>query len=195
MSEKPDSHIYSWVTIFADSMRFFVAATRHYQEKLEEELARIKSDDLFSGLLTTQEVDSLEIAKEAKRFREMGDRLQAKIDAAKDAWDYDLTIRHQDVRVLKALGSLYLHHLRSRRDSLVSSHSFSILATQALDAKLARYEELLASGVFRDASLWPLLLLTPREVPPPSQPAEPPSPPQFQTPPARGLSSIEILVS
>jgi hypothetical protein len=156
--EKPDHHVYNWVSLFPDTLRFFLVSARYYQKRLKDELERIRSDDLFSELLDDKTINSLDITKEAKRFEAIADRIQAELDKAPDAWDYDLTLRHQDVRVLKALGMLYLSHLEGRRDRLSTTGRFSTVAIQALDSRIARFREVLSLAVFKGATPWPLLI-------------------------------------
>jgi len=158
MEERPDGFRYQWITIYADSMRFFLAAARHYQLRLEKEVERIQADDLFSKLFEESELDSLDIAKEAQRFKDIADRLQSKIDASPNAWDYDQTLYHREVRILKSLGIFYLNNLTTRRNELGMENSFSPVALQALDSRISRFRELLESGVFGEATPWPLLL-------------------------------------
>lgn len=190
--EKPDHFVYRWLSIYADSMRFFIAATKHYHARLEEELKRIASDPLFSELFLEKEMQSTELWKETERFRIMAERLEKKVEEFPGAWDYDLDLRHQDVRVLKALGMLYLTDLLRRRDVIASEGSFSTIAIQALDSKTARFAELLSLGVFKDATPWPLLIG--ESQPPLTRPlhVQALSPANVESPPVRVLSTIEI---
>jgi uncharacterized protein (TIGR02391 family) len=193
-AEPPDHHIYNWVNLFPDTLRFFLAAARYYQNRLEGELQRIQSDDLFSEVLDERTIESLEITKEAKRFSTIADRIQAQIDKSPDAPDYELTLRHQDVRVLKALGILYLSHLEERRDGLSTSGRFSTMAIQALDSRIARFREILSLGVFKDATPWPLLVEEAGSIGPTEDvQGNKETTAQARRPPPRILSTIEIL--
>jgi hypothetical protein len=156
--EKPDNYIYNWVTLYSDSMRFFLTAARFYQERLSREVDKIKSDSLFKELFGEKFVNSLEITKEINRFKKIGDRLQDEIDKSPDAWDFDLSLIHADIRVLKGLGILYLSNLEKRREKLALNNEMSTVAIQAIDSRLTRYKELLSSGVFKEASPWPLMI-------------------------------------
>ncbi len=191
--EKPDHHVYKWVSIYADTLRFFLASTRYYQGQLEAELESIRSDDLFAELLDETTIESLEITKEVRRFRTIGDRIQKEIDQAPTAWDYDLTLRHQDVRVLKALGIHYLSHLESRRDRLATEGRFSTIALQALDSRIARFREVLALGVFKEATPWPLLVEAPDEAEASALEPQADDLQDSKRPPPRILSTIEIV--
>lgn len=191
--ERPDHHIYNWVSIYPDTLRFFLASARYYQEQLESELERIRSDDLFAELLDDQTIDSLDITKEAQRFRTLGDRIQNELDQAPDAWDYDLTLRHQDIRVLKSLGILYLSHLDARRDRLSTGDRFSTIAIQALDSRIARFKEALSLGVFKDATPWPLLIEEPADIEAGDVEEQEEESAEPRRPPPKILSSIEIV--
>ncbi len=194
-TERPDHHIYNWVSIYADSLRFFLASARYYQGRLEGELEKIRSDDLFAELLDDKTIDSLDISKEAVRFKTIGDRIQDEIDQAPDTWDYDLTLRHQDVRVLKALGILYLSHLEGRRDRLATGDEFSTIAIQALDSRIARFREVLSLGVFGDATPWPLMVEGPDDLAEGvgDEELDEEEDVESKRPPPRILSSIEIV--
>jgi uncharacterized protein (TIGR02391 family) len=175
--------------VLCDTLRFYLAALRHYQARLEADLSTIVEDATFSAILGADALDTFPIAKEAKRFKSMVERVQAIIDKDANAWDYDLNITHADVRILKSVGLLYLAHLRNRRDQAATTTSLSTIAIQAIDARLSQFEEKLHQGAFKDATPYPLLIDPPR---PTAQeaPKTPPSPP-----PRRAPSGHEILDS
>jgi uncharacterized protein (TIGR02391 family) len=193
-TEKPDNYRYQWMMFYPDTLKFYLAALRHYRDSLEEELRHIGLDPLFSEILGPEAIDTFPIAKEAKRFGTIIDRLQSTIDEKPDAWDYELNITHSDVRVLKSVGLLYLAHLRQRRNDIGAGSSLSVLALQAIDTRLSHFEEKLQQGAFAEASPYPLLVDPPLpSAPTPSGPSATAPPPTTQPSPPRVASGHEIL--
>lgn len=184
--EKPDHYRYQWMTFYADTLKFYLAALRHYQTRLQEELSRIGEDPLLSEILGPEAIDTFPIAKESKRFKGMVERVEVILQKEPEAWDYELNITHGDVRILKSVGLLYLAHLRQRRNEVATGSSLSTLAIQAIDTRLSTFEEKLYQGAFKDATPYPLLIDPPR----PPAPQAPPTPPPA---PARTPSGHEIL--
>lgn len=189
-AEKPDHYIYPWLNFFPETLKFYLAAVRHYQLRLDDEIVKITSDELFKELFDESVLETFAIAKEAKRFKRIGDRIQEILDKNPDAWDYDLNITHGDVRVLKSVGLLYLNSLRARRDQIAVQNRFSRAALEALDTKLAEYQEKLTQGVFAEASPIDLLVDIPDE-----ESAQVPDEPEAPLRPAppKAISTIELL--
>jgi uncharacterized protein (TIGR02391 family) len=193
-TEKPDHYRYQWMMFYPDTLKYYLAALRHYRERLVEELGQIGHDPLFSEILGPEVVDTFPVAKEAKRFGVIVDRLKSIIDAQPDAWDYEFNITHGEVRILKSVGLLYLAHLRQRRNDMATGTSLSTLALQAIDTRLSQFEEKLHQGAFADASPYPLLIdpPSPRAATSPGTPSALASPLPLQPPP-RIASGHEVL--
>ena len=186
-TDKPDHYRYQWMMFYADTLRFYLAALRHYQTRLQEELSRIGQDPFFSEILGPEALETFPISKEADRFKVIVERVQEIIDKQPDAWDYELNITHGELRILKSVGLLYLAHLRQRRNQVAADTSLSTIAIQAIDTRLSQFEEKLHQGAFKDASPYPLLIDPPR----PSEPK--PTPTTAPPPPPRTPSGHEIL--
>lgn len=191
--EKPDNFVYGEVTLFPDSMRFFLAAAKYYNARLGKELAKIKSDNLFSELFDESEIDTLELSKEKKYFERIADIIEDKIENAPEAWDYELRLVHKNVRDLKALGLLYISNLEKRRDKLAQENSFSPISIQALDSKISRAKEVISLGIFRDASPWSLLIDEPEGMIPVGETPTKDTEVSGKRPPPVVLSSIGII--
>ncbi len=192
-NENPDHFIYSMVMLYADTMQFFLTSARYYQNHLKAELNAIRHDELFAELFSEADIQALDITRELERFRTIGDRIEQNISENPDAGNYTLSLRHQDIRVLKAIGILYLSNLDRRRDRLSTKGGFSTVALQALDSKMARFREILSMGLFKDATPWPLLVEPLDEVAEADVEPEDEEKTAIGRPPPRIISTIEII--
>lgn len=189
----PDHHSYYGIMFYPDTIRFFVEATKHYQQLLKADLDAISSDKDLNAILTEDEIKGFPIYQEmlkVQRLIDMWDRILKEAGSDPDSIDINLT--HGLVRYTKSIGLLYLHHLQNRRNHLASKDIISKNAISAVDTKLAKLHEKFSGGVFQNAS--PVMLLSVPDIKGTEIPS-PPSHPTSLVPPIRSvvIDSLEIL--
>jgi hypothetical protein len=159
LTEPPDHHVYDWVSFNRDTFEFYRSAVAFYESLLQRDLEALRTDGDLRAILGDRALDSYPIAKELKRVERLRTWFGEEIaKGGKDAWDYDVNISHGSVRFIKSASDLYLEHLRGRRQAIASRPSVSKSMLEAVDQQLARFEEKVQLGVFRNASPYPLLL-------------------------------------
>jgi hypothetical protein len=158
-TEPPDHHVYNSVSFDADTFEFYLAATRFYESLLEGDLKAVHEDQDLRVILGEQALESYPIAKELKRVQRLRQWFEERIEKARnDSWGHEVNISHDFVRFVKSVSSLYLQHLRGRRELIASRPLISKSLLDAVDQQLARFEEKTQIGVFRNATQYPLVL-------------------------------------
>jgi hypothetical protein len=157
MAEPPDHHRYAGVLLYADTLRFFSAAAQFYETLLREDVAAVNGDSDLKLLLTSEETERFAIHDELARAERVRRRLQ-ELATDDDQFGRPVALTHGDVRYLKSIGHLYMKQLLAKRASLASRPNISREALAAVDQKLRSLDEKLEMGVFKDATVRPLLV-------------------------------------
>lgn len=156
-SEPHDSHVYTWLSLNNDTIRFYLESIKFYEGLLKDDIAVIEGDKDLALLLEGRDKNNLEIQNELRQATRIREQIEKSLeDQGPDAWDYDLTISHGFVRFLKSTGLLYLQHLKNRRNVLASKNRISTYALKAVDQKISYFEEKTKIGVFQNATPQPL---------------------------------------
>lgn len=189
-TEVSDRKRYSGVWILPELMRLFVRALQYYIERLEGDLQAIDADDELSLLFQAKGDEPSGLHREISRAKRALGIMEKNISQGEDGHGYDLDLVHGDVRYLKSVSGLYLSHIELKRNELFASRSISKTAQDEINLRITRLRELLATGVFKAAKPWPLLI---EEVAPKQQ--EERKDPQVQTgaKPVRLVETIEIV--
>jgi Protein of unknown function (Hypoth_ymh) len=192
--EPPDHHYYGLVMFNVSSLRYLLAAVRFYESRLEQDAKYVRDDTELSGLLDQETLDSYPFGRDldrTQRVRIWLEKLIAKADAESKSL-VDGNLSHGWVRFLKSVETLYLAHLRRKRDATVLRATTSKGLLEAIDQELSKREEESCAGVFRTATPYPLVI---DQFPPPAERAEPGAlvpPAGVERPRAVVLESIEI---
>ena len=108
--EPNDSHIYNWVSFNNDTLHFYLEAIKFYEELLKEDVQAIESDKDLAMLLGERERGEFEIQRELARVQRVRTHIEKKIEAdGINAWDYDISMSHGWIRILKSVGLDLLH--------------------------------------------------------------------------------------
>jgi len=157
--EPDDYHMYSYLSFNNDTLHFYLESIKFYEGLLKEDLVAIESDKDLAFLLAERDKNNLEIKKELERVGRAREWIEKKFEErGHEAWDYDLTASHGSIRFLKAVGLLYLQHLKNRRNILSAKPRISAHALKAVDQKISYFEEKTKLGVFNNATTRPLLV-------------------------------------
>lgn len=157
--EPPDHHGYDGLRFDRGTLEFYLAAVRFYESLLEDDLKAVREDEDLRAILGDEALDSYPIANELRLVQRVRERLEGTIgEGGRDVSRYDVNMSHGRVRFIKSVSILYLEHLRFRRQILASRSSISKSMLEAVDQRLARFEERTQIGVFRTATPYPLLL-------------------------------------
>ncbi len=157
--ERPDHHVYEWVSLDRDTFEFYLAAVRFYESILEADVKAMREDEDLRAILGGQTLDSYPIAKELQRVRRVRQWFDKEIaKGGTDPLDFDVSISHGWVRFIKSVSILYLEHLRRRRHMIASRPFVSKAMLEAVDQQLAHLEEKTQIGVFRTATPYSLLI-------------------------------------
>ena len=162
MSTKPelsDNHVYSLVTFRGNTLRFLVKSIEFYRDMLSHDLEVLHADNDLAVLFPESEESSNRARYEIKQAADMIEWLNRNIQArGHSAFGCELNISHGAVRYMKATAVLYLQRLRQRREIIASAPNVSRYVLSEIDQKIARYEELIETGVFAGASHADLLV-------------------------------------
>lgn len=156
--EPTDYHTYSWISFDEEGVKFFLKAFEFYLKLLENDIEEIKKDEDLREILDEEKLKTFEIYKEYDRAKGMVKWFKKEIDEAKDCFDYDImNITHGTIRFIKSAVKLYLSHLKIKRNSLSLKQNISKYALAAVDSCISKHEEILTSGVFKNATSKSLL--------------------------------------
>jgi len=182
-NEKSDHHVYPMLMLYKDSVDFFLQSTRFYATLLKNNLAQIEEDPDIKAILGEEYSASDPLTVELEGARRGIQWLEARQEEATKQHVVHVQIEHEMVRYLKAVGLLYLSHLRNRRDIIAAKPNQTRQALQAVDQRLLEYEEKTKMGVFGTAIPLPLMQAdTAREKP--EKPATTISQPEVSTKPS-----------
>lgn len=157
-TEPTDYHVYSCVSFDEDSITFFLKAFEFYFKLLENDIEEIKKDEDLREVLGDESLMTFEIHKEYDRIKGMMGWFKEIIDRAKGSFDYDImNITHGTICYIKSAVKLYVSHLKTKRNSLSLKPNLSKYALAAVDNFISKHEEILTSGVFKNATPKPLL--------------------------------------
>ncbi len=158
-NEPDDNHTYNFVYLSGDTFRFYLEAVKYYESLLNADIEAIESDPDLERILPSRLRDTFEIGNEVKRISWTCEWMGKVVaEFGEEAYDYDQSISHGQVRLLKSVSGLYLQHLRNRRDVMAPRHTVSRHALQAVDQRLSKLTETTALGIFSDATPMPLLI-------------------------------------
>lgn len=157
--EPADSHHYSWVAFFRDSIEFFVCALKYYEELLSLEAADVEADPHLKAFFTEEVRQEIRFDRGRREVTRTREWLEEKLAKSTDKVHCDLGLDHGTVRYLKSVGLLYLGFLKQRRNALSSRPNVTTNLLSALDRQITLREEQLATqGIFAEASVLPLLV-------------------------------------
>jgi len=156
--EPPDHYNYTWVSFDTEAVNFYISAFKFYQTILEADLKAFSSDPDLNEVLPLEIIKTLPVSLEIERAKRGVSWLTDELEKHSDrSWGVDLSISHGTVRLIKSVCSLYMSHLRSRRDSISTKPRIATQALSSVDQRLAKVEEFFSTGVFQAATLVPLM--------------------------------------
>jgi hypothetical protein len=156
MSEPPDHHHYGPVLLYEDTLKFLQAAIQFYESLLRRDAQEIASDPDLKLFVTSEESERFSIHEELAR----AERVRAWLDGLVNEdsrFGAHPTMSHGTVRFLKSVAHLYLKQLQMKREALAARPNISREALSAVDQKLAALREKVEMGVFKEATVRPLL--------------------------------------
>lgn len=177
--EPPDYYDHGIVSFNRDTFEFFFAAVKFYETVLDKGLDAIRNDKDLRTILGDNTLATFSIGNELERTRRAAGWFsrQVSIGGGMEI-DVGVGVSHGLVRYIKSVATLYLEHLRGRRDVLARRRDLPKALLQAVDQQMSKYEEKLNMGVFRGATPAHLILddvPEAREAPPPEEAADPPA--------------------
>ncbi len=189
--EPPDDHVYSFVVVDAELLRFLSESLAHYHALLEEDVAAIGSDPDLALVLGEKPAQLLPVRQELGRVARAREFLRGCLPPNAPL-DLISNLSHGAIRFLKSVALLYLGHLRNRRDAVAQRPRMSAHVLQAVDERLARLGGILTAGVFGVATAVDLMA----PVDAPTTPVTPTTEERPSVSPVRRpvvVSTIEIL--
>jgi hypothetical protein len=194
MAEPGDQHNYGLVLFYRDTLEFFLEAIRFYDALLRKDLDEIARDPDLKLFLTTEESERFPVHEEVARVERVRLWLEGLLKGD-DRFGAHASVSHGTVRFLKSIGSVYLKHLEAKRETLAAKPNISRQALNAVDQKLAALREKIEIGVFKEASIRPLLAdeVLPRSTPAAPLPGSPIATATIQPSRPVMIDSIEIL--
>jgi hypothetical protein len=159
--ERDDRHIYTLVSIHADTFRFLRISLRYYTSLLARDVKAIDTDSDLKELLAIEPGETSLLESELKRIERVTTWWSdIEIQQGKDEFSYEIPgLSHRTIRLLKSVGLLYLKHLHLKRDQIAKQPNASKYTLENLDTVLSKYQEKMeTSGVFGKASRIPLLV-------------------------------------
>jgi len=153
--EPPDHHRYSWISLYADTFKFFRRSVQFYIRLLEAEGSRIEEDEDLQWLLTQGEQRKTALVRELDRAKRVEGWIQRVIEegGGENASDYDLdTVSHELIRFLKTAAIIYLQYLKNKRNTISSKSDVSKFMLESVDSQLSTLEEKVNVGVFAQAT-------------------------------------------
>ena len=122
MDEPAGDHRYAAINFYRDTVEFFARALAFYEELIDEELSDISEDEHLNALLTDEVKRDHRLDKDARQVEQMRQFLDQELSKGDGRrFHCDLSLSHWAVRYLKSVGSLYLNHLRNRRNRMATS--------------------------------------------------------------------------
>jgi hypothetical protein len=159
VKEPHDRHVYPLVNFYRDTLEFYLAAVNFYESLLNDDLRIIETDEDLKTILGKRELESFPINEELNRTHRILEWLKEEINkGGEKAWFYTISLSHGMVRFIKSVGKLYIEHLILRRNALASRPKISKAVLEALDQKISALEENVQTGVFLNATPYPLLV-------------------------------------
>lgn len=152
--EPDDNHMYYRILFYRETIDFFRASLSFYSNFLEEEL-KIIQNSAFSFLVSEENQGSL-LAHERYKVSRLIEYLNS-IIKEDDVLGYDLSFSHGTIRFIKGISLLYINHLKNQRNSISKTRNLSLGVLMPIDKYIAKCEERVSTGVFKNAT--PLALL------------------------------------
>jgi uncharacterized protein (TIGR02391 family) len=138
---------------------FFVRALKFYESLIHEDLSALESDDDLRELLTEDVKKEFGLEKQKNQTIKTREWLESELEkSGEDSFDCDISMSHGSVRFIRSVCLLYIKHLYVRRNKLSTKPNISTKTLEAVDTQISKLEELLNSGVFSEATPWPLLV-------------------------------------
>lgn len=157
--EPHDYHTYYMVNFSPDIFHFCLNAVRFYQSLLENDLKAINEDEDMKVILNKGDLESFPINKELDQTHRVIEWFVEHIkEHGEDAWSYTPNMSHQFIRFIKSVSTIFLEHLSRRRNALSTRPTISKTALEAVDQKISALEEKMQTGIFRNASPYPLVV-------------------------------------
>lgn len=195
--EPADHENYTMIMYYKEFVIFLIKSLKFYKRLLENDIKAIDADPDLKEVLDEKQRQNFSVHQESGKVEHCIQWLQDAVEK-NGATDYHvhITMSHGSIRYFKSVSALYIKHLRQRRDILASRPNISKYALEAVDQRISGLEEQIQLGVYKDASLVPLLA---EELAPPhaSQGSIAPTPSLVAqaTPRPVIIDSIEILDS
>jgi hypothetical protein len=159
MAEPPDHYHYQSMTIYPETIKFYLESISFYKQLLTSDMEALKADPDINTILSKEAVESLPVHQEIERTERVRRWLEKHSKKAEeiDAFSLDISLTHGTVRFLKSAGQLYLQQLKERRNLIASRPNISRYALKALDTRISELEEKTRIGFFATATPMPLL--------------------------------------
>lgn len=168
ISENHDEHVYNWIMFERETVEFVLRAIDFYVSFLGDESRELAEDPDLAKLITEDTRRELGLGRDKDRATRLRQWINEQTKNNRDSYRVDISLSHGTVRFIKAVALLYLAQLKIKRNLLASRPNISTTTLSAVDREISRKEELFTSaGVFKNATLVPLLApFSPETVPP-----------------------------
>ena len=157
--EPHDDHLYNFVMFNRESVEFFVRAFDFYLSILASENAEIAGDPDLEKLVSEDTRRELGLGRDKEQAERIREWISDKLEKDPDRYHVNISLSHWSVKLIKSVSLLYLSHLRNRRNVLASKPNVTANSLTAIDREISAKEEMMrTAGVFKDASVLPLLV-------------------------------------
>lgn len=157
--EPHDDHLYNFVMFNRESVEFFVRAFDFYLSLLASENAAIAGDPDLEKLVSEETRRELGLGRDKEQAERIREWISDKLEKDPDRYHVNISLSHWSVKLIKSVSLLYLSHLRNRRNVLASKPNVTANSLTAIDREISAKEEMMrTAGVFKDASVLPLLV-------------------------------------
>jgi uncharacterized protein (TIGR02391 family) len=155
--EPPDHQNYFLVHMSIESIEFFINAMSFYETLLDADINTIKDDKDIGFFLTDDKMKSSPLFQEKDKVLRIKEWLS--LAKEKSHWSVDLpNISHGLIRYLKAVGVLYLNHIKLIRNRISQKPNITKFVMEEIDGRISKYEEFVNGGLFKTATAPPLLV-------------------------------------
>ncbi len=158
-TEPHDNHTYSMVMFDRRTLDFMLRSIDLYLSLIHAEDDLVAADPDLSALVSDDTRRELGLGKDKESAERVREWISDKINKEPDRQHIYISLSHWMARFLKSVGALYLSKLRSRRDILACKPNVTTNALASIDREILAKEEIFqAGGIFKNASLIPLLV-------------------------------------
>lgn len=144
--EPYDNEIHRGISLYPDTLEFYLSSVSFYEGLLEKDLQLVASDPDLKAIIDEKTIETLPASIELKHARFVRESIQEKLTNGQNSAIWGITVTHGWVRFVKSAVIIHIQHLRQKRDMLASRPEFSKANLEAIDQRLSALEEKIDIG-------------------------------------------------